>query len=79
MPLQYLKDKNNNTTAVVIPISDWEKITQAHQDINLLLQTKKEAPKNMKPSDYRGCISSETADKLNAHIEQSRYEWNNDI
>ena len=79
MPLLYLKDNHNNTTAVVIPISDWEKITQAHQDINLMLQSKTEVTKRMKPSDYRGCISSETADKLNAHIEQSRNEWNNNI
>ena len=79
MPLQYLKDKNNNTTAVVIPISDWEKITRDHQDINLMFQPKRKSPHSMKPSDYRGCISSETADKLIAHIEQSRNEWDNNI
>jgi hypothetical protein len=79
MPLQYLKDNYNNITAVVVPISDWEKITKAHQDINLMLQPKTDVAKKIKPSDYRGCISKETADKLNAHIEQSRNEWNNDI
>lgn len=79
MPLQYLKDKNNNTTAVVIPISDWERIVKIHQDIVLLLKPKPKTVKKMKPSDYRGCISSETADKLNAHIKESRNEWNNDL
>ncbi len=79
MPLQYLKDNYNNTTAVVIPIRDWEKITQIHQDINLMLEPKTEAAVKLKPSDYRGCISKETADKLNAHIEQSRNEWSNNI
>lgn len=79
MPLQYLKDDYNNITAVVVPISDWEKITKAHQDINLMLQPKTDAAKKIKPSDYRGCISKETADKLNAYIEQSRNEWNNNI
>jgi len=79
MPLQYLKDNYNNTTAVVVPISDWERITQIHKDINLMLQPKTDAEKKIKPSDYRGCISVETADKLNAHIEQSRNEWSNDI
>jgi len=44
-----------------------------------MLQPKTDPTKKMKPSDYRGCISSEKADKLNAHIEQSRNEWNNDI
>jgi hypothetical protein len=79
MTLQYLKDDYNNTTAVVIPISDWEKITRTHQDINLMLDIKKDNPKKLKPSDFRGCISSQTADNLNAHIEQSRTEWNNNI
>ena len=79
MPLQYLKDNYNNTTAVVIPIKDWEKITQIHQDINLILEPKMDAEKKLKPSDYRGCISKETADKLNTHIEQSRSEWSNNI
>jgi hypothetical protein len=79
MTLQYLKDNYNNTTAVVIPISDWEKITRTHQDINLMLEIKNDMPKKLKPSDFRGCISSQTADNLNAHIEQSRTEWNNNI
>ena len=79
MPLQYLKDNYNNTTAVVVPIRDWEKITKAHQDINLMLQPSTDAEKKIKPSDYRGCISAATADKINAHIEQSRNKWNNDI
>ena len=45
MPLQYLKDNYNNTTAVVVPISDWEKITKAHQDIKLMLQPSTDAEK----------------------------------
>ena len=69
MPLQYLKDNYNNTTAVVVLISDWEKITKAHQNIKLMLQPSTDAKKKIKPSDYRGCISAATADKLNAHIE----------
>ncbi len=72
MPLQYLKDSDNNTTAVVIPIRDWEQITQIHEDINLMLQHKTSAAKKLRPSDYRGFISKETADKLNTLIEQSR-------
>ena len=79
MSLQYLRDKNNNITAVVIPISDWEMIIQTHQDINLMFHPEIKTSKKMKPSDYRGCIFSETADKLNAHIEKLRKEWNDDI
>ena len=79
MALQYLKDDHNNTTAVVVPTSDWGKIIYAHQDINLMLIPEKNGDTKIKASDYRGCISKETADKLNAHTEQSRNEWSNDI
>ena len=79
MTIQYVKDKHNITTAVLIPISDWEKIVKTHQDINLLLNPKSEINQKKKPSDFRGCISSDTADKLIAHIEESRNEWNNDF
>lgn len=79
MPIQYLKDNNNNTIAVVIPISEWERITQVHQDIILMFRPKIKTSKKMKPSDYRGCISSETADEFIAHIQQSRTEWSSDI
>ncbi|CAN1536172.1 Conserved hypothetical protein CHP02574, addiction module [Flavobacteriaceae bacterium] len=33
MKLQYLSDNFGNKTAVVIPISDWEKITKKHKDL----------------------------------------------
>jgi Ni,Fe-hydrogenase maturation factor len=36
----------------------------------------KDTLKRLKPSDFRGSISKETADKLNAHVEQSRNELN---
>jgi hypothetical protein len=74
MALQYLKDNYNNTTAVVVPISDWEKITQTHQDINLLLESTIETrKKTMK--DFRGCISNETAKAMQEQVIQSRDEW----
>ena len=79
MPLQYLKDDHNKTTAVVIPISDWERVTKIHQDIDSILRQREHTKADVKPSDYRGCISEATADKINLHIEQSRREWNNDI
>jgi hypothetical protein len=79
MPLQYIKDNYDNTTAVVIPIKDWERITHAHQDISLMLEPKTDTGKKIKPSDFRGCISQETADQLNSHIQQSRNEWSSNI
>lgn len=75
MNLQYLKDNNNTTTAVVIPISDWEKITRTHQDINLMVEEKKAKPNNLKPSDFFGTLSKEDGESMQAHITKSRNEW----
>jgi hypothetical protein len=74
MTLQYLKDNYNNTTAVVVPISDWEKITQTHRDINLMLEPTIDAPKKTM-KDFRGCISDETAKAMHEQVIQSRNEW----
>lgn len=72
---------------VTIDILD-NKVVRILQDLELLqlirMRKEKTLPvedtaKKSKPSDYRGSISAETADKLNAHIEQSRKEWNNDF
>lgn len=79
MPLQYLKDNYDHITAVLIDIKDWEKITQRHKDINLMLEPSQEEAVKLNPSDYRGCISTETALKLTAHLTKSRNEWSSDI
>ena len=50
MILQYLKDNDDTTMAVVISISDWEKITQTHQDINLMIEVKTTNSQKSKPS-----------------------------
>lgn len=74
MQLQYVKDKNNKTTAVLIPISEWEKIIKTHEDINLMFQAQKHLPKKTM-KDFRGAISDETAKELHEHVMQSRDEW----
>ena len=73
MDLQYISDSNGKHTAVIIPIDEWNNITTKHQDLKTLDKPKK------KPSDFRGCISKETADKLNEYVKQSREEWERDI
>lgn len=78
MSIQFLKDKDDKTIAVVIPISDWEEIIKTHPDIDLMLQPQTNGPKTTM-KDFRGCISSETEDKLNFHIQQSRNEWERDF
>ncbi len=34
--LQYLQDNNGNTTAVVIPIEDWNKFTEKYNELKEL-------------------------------------------
>jgi hypothetical protein len=68
MELQYVSDEKGRHTAVIIPISEWN-------DINFRLNKAETIPTiKKKPSDFVGCISRETADKMNADISQSRNE-----
>lgn len=69
MDLQYISDSNGKHTAVIIPIDEWNNITTKHQDLKTLNEPKK------KPSDFVGCISKETAQKMIADIELSRSQW----
>jgi hypothetical protein len=41
MNLQYLQDNNGNTTAVVVPIEEWNKFTEKYNDLEELPQWKK--------------------------------------
>lgn len=36
MNLQYLQDNNGNTTAVVVPIEDWNRFTEKYNDLEEL-------------------------------------------
>ncbi len=74
MELQYLLDDNGNQTAVVIPIEEWKSITSKHEDLKLLEKPKKKTKKK-KPSDFIGCISKETAQKIISDIKESRNQW----
>ena len=41
MPLQYIQDFNGATTAVIVPIEEWNKITEKFSDIEELPQWQK--------------------------------------
>ena len=73
MEVQYLSDAQGNHTSVLIPIADWNKIKDCYEELK-----KTEKPKK-KPSDYVGCISKETAERMIADIEESRNQWERDI
>lgn len=41
MNLQYLQDNKGNTTAVVVPIEEWNKFTEKYNDLEELPQWQK--------------------------------------
>lgn len=41
MNLQYLQDNNGNTTAVVVPIEEWNRFTEKYNDLEELPQWQK--------------------------------------
>lgn len=73
MSLQYISDAKGRHTAVIISIDDWNALKAKHKDLEESLEAV-EKPKQ-KPSDFRGAISKETAEKMIADLEQSRNEW----
>lgn len=75
MDVQYLSDAQGNHTSVLIPIEDWNIIKDRYEE----LKARKKSKNKNKPSDFEGCISKETAERMNADIEQSRNEWERDI
>lgn len=54
--MQYIKDNNGNTTAVVIPIEEWKQITEKHQDLKQLEQRQTAKPE--KNESFRLCRNS---------------------
>ncbi|GAA4319563.1 hypothetical protein [Compostibacter hankyongensis] len=80
MSLQYISDQSGKHTAVVIPINDWKKMLNKHSDLKQLeKQSAKDHPvaKKYKMADFVGTISTEMAETLQKHVEQSRNEWQN--
>lgn len=73
MRLQLIKDGYGNNTGVFVPITDWDTITQEHQDLKDLVSI--EPVQKKKLSQLAGTLSKETADAMLKHIEESRNEW----
>lgn len=73
MEVQYLSDAQGNHTSVLISIEDWNKIKNCYEELK-----ETEKPKE-KPSDFRGAISSETAEQLKEYAKKTRSEWDRDI
>jgi hypothetical protein len=77
-PLEYISDYTGKHTAVVIPISEWENIVRKYAELKgLELESPKqnELSGNYTMGDFAGILTSERADALLKHVEQSRNEW----
>ena len=73
MSLQFISDDSGKTTAVVIPILEWESILQTHADLKKLAEAKKE--KKKKPSDFKGIFSHKEGHEFQKYLTKARKEW----
>jgi hypothetical protein len=74
MQLQIIKDGYGNNTGIFVPMNDWDTITQKHQDLKALVMVEPTPPKK-KLSELAGTLSTQTAEALLKHVEDSRNEW----
>ncbi len=75
MTLRVIKDGKDGDTGVFIPMSDWNKLTELHEDLKLLVDTEVAAPKKVKLSELIGTLDSETAKEMLEYVAKSREEW----
>ncbi len=65
----------NRTLNILLP----DKFNNGKVEVIVLPVEEQENEKKRKPSDFRGCISKETAKAMLNSIEESRKEWERDI
>ena len=75
MTLRIIKDGTDGDMGVFIPMSDWNKLTELHEDLKLLVDTVVVAPKKRKLSDLIGTLDNETAKDMLEYVAKSRNEW----
>ena len=71
MDLQYISDTEGKHTAVVIPIDEWNSLTDTYKELKTL-----EKPKQKLSEKYAGKLPAEIADEMQLYITQGRNEWN---
>lgn len=74
MQLQIIKDRYGNNTGIFVPMNDWDNNTQKHQDLKALVMVEP-TPRKKKLSELAGTLSTQTAEALLKHVENSRNEW----
>ena len=74
MPLQYILDNEGNNTAVLIPISEWELLTNKHAYLKAL-EVPNKIITSKKASDFAGSMPTEIADAFNKYVDNTRNTW----
>jgi hypothetical protein len=65
----------NQTLNLTLP----DKFKNSKVEVIVLSAEKQTTKKKRKPSEFRGCISKETAKSMLKHVEESKKEWNRNI
>jgi len=73
MSLQVIKAGLGKNAGIFIPMSDWEAITEKHEDLKLMVSTEPTPKKKL--SELAGTLSHETAEAMLKYVEESRNEW----
>jgi hypothetical protein len=75
MRLQVIQDGYGQNTGVFVPMNDWNTIVQKHEDLKILVNTESKPKKKL--SSLAGLLSSETAEKMQKYVSESRKDWEN--
>ena len=75
MNVQYLTDINGHKNAVLLALTDWDRIQKDLEELEQLRMH----PKQKLSERIRGTISKERAMELNEQLEQMRNEWERPI
>ena len=68
-------DIKNRTLNLLLP----DKFKNGKVEVIVFPVEERKKAKKRKPSDFRGCISKDTATAMLKYVEESRKEWERDI
>jgi hypothetical protein len=77
MELQYISDNEGRHTAVIIPIAEWNNITEKHKDLKELTEGKITQINNA--ARFKGLLNEKEAVQYDEHLKKVRNEWDRNI
>jgi len=78
MSLQFISDNSGNTTAVIVPIQEWNAIVENQAGL-IKTDKPKQKEKKIKPSDFKGILSKDDASEFHKYLTKVRKEWDRDF